>query len=517
MAHLLGLDAGTTSIKAWLYDAATGQPVAGAGRRTPVTSPRPGWAEHDPEALWQAAAGSIRTALDRAPAGCEVAGLAVASMGEAGLPLDERGRPLYPIVAYYDARSDAYVEWWRKRMAPEAIHAISGQVLRPVFGVMKLLWLRDAHPDLFARARRWLSVADYLIRRLAGVDATDYTLASRTMLLDQRTRDWSGDLLDVAGLARDILPAVHPSGTVVGFVSAEAAAQTGLPAGTPVATGGHDHLCGALAAGVAAPGRALASFGTAAALLTPSVVFHGAGAVFARGLSCYCHVAGDHYVVQSGLGAAGAAQVWLARLLSPSSRPTPRGAVAPEAYAALERAAAESPPGARGLVCLPHLRGSGTPERDSASRAAFVGLREEHGAGEMWRALIESLACWARRNVDAIEAATAQPIERLTLIGGAARGALLPQALADVTGRAVELPAIEEASALGAALLAGQAVGVRLATPPSAEVRSIAPDAGRTAWYDRFYREVYMPLYEALRPINHALGELTNDRPPTTR
>jgi xylulokinase len=240
----------------------------------------------------------------------------------------------------------------------------------------------------------------------------------------------------------------------------------------------------------------LVSFGTAASLLAPSVAFHGGGAVFAQGLSCYCYVAAERYAVQGGLSAAGAALAWLARLL--------RGDARAEDYAALEQAALASPPGARGLVCLPHLRGSGTPERDTTSRAAFVGLREAHGPGEMWRALIESLACWARQNLAAIEAATEQPIDRLTLIGGSARGVLLPQALADITGHTVALPEIAEASALGAALLAGRAVG--LPAPPPADMRVIEPDPRRTAWYDRFYREVYVPLYSALRPINQALA-----------
>ncbi|MFL5800892.1 MAG: L-fuculokinase [Roseiflexaceae bacterium] len=470
MSYLLGLDAGTTSIKAWLYDAASGVPLAGAARPTPISSPRTGWAEHDPAALWRAAAESIRETLEHAPGARPIAGMAAASMGEAGVPLDEHGDPLYPFVAYYDQRSEPYVDWWRARISPEALHAISGQVLRPVFGAMKLMWLRDAHPDLFARTRRWLSVGDYLIWRLAGVAATDRTLASRTMLLDQRTCDWSAELLPIAGIPAGLLPPVYPSGTVVGGVSAAAAAETGLPVGTPVATGGHDHLCGGIAAGVAAPSDALVSLGTAAALLAPSAMFHGGGAVFSQGLSCYCYVS-DGYVVQGGLSAAGAALAWLARLL--------RGGTRPEDYATLERAAAESPPGARGLVCLPHLRGSGTPERDSAARAAFVGLREQHGPGDMWRALVEGLACWARRNLEATEAAIGLPITRLTLIGGAARGAILPQALADISGRAVALPEIGEASARGAALLAGRAVGIPL--PSGGARRAIEPDARRVA------------------------------------
>jgi len=504
MPYLLGLDAGTTSIKAYLYDAQSGQLVAGASRPTPVAHPRPGWAEHDPAALWQATADSIRAALNAAPSGEPVAGLAVASMGEAGLPLDEHGHPLYPIMAYYDPRADQYAAWWRARVEPQHIHAISGQVLRSVFGVMKLMWLRDAQAALFARTRRWLSVGDYLIWRLAGVYATDHTLASRTMLLDQRSRDWSHELLDIAGLPIALFPPVYPSGTRVGTVSTIAAAQTGLPQGTPVATGGHDHLCGALAAGVVAPGEALASFGTAAALLAPTTRFHGAGAVFAQGLSCYCSVVTDSYIIQGGLSATGAALDWLARLL--------RGSTTAEDHAALDQAATASPPGAHGLICLPDLRGSGTPMRDSASRAALVGLRDNHTPGDVWRALIESLAYWARENIAAISAATGRPLQRLTLIGGAARGPVLPQALADITGCVVALPAISEASALGAALLAGRAVGSPMTTPEPGPARLIEPDQRRAARYDQIYREIYAPLYTALRPINHAIERLDAER-----
>jgi xylulokinase len=505
MPYLLGLDIGTTTIKAWLYDAASGEPIASAARPTPVRQVRQGWAEHDPEALWLATAASLRdvTAVVNVQ---EIAGIAVASMGEAGVPLDQTGRPLFPIIAYYDTRGDSYVDWWRTRTAPEAIHAISGQVLRSPFAVMKLLWLRNHQPELFAQIRRWLSVGDYIIRRLSDALVTDWTLASRTMLFDQRERKWSRELLHVAELDESLFPESYPSGTLVGAVTQAAAEQTGLPFGTPVATGGHDHLCGALAVGVTESGQALVSFGTAGALLAPSEAFHGGGAVFAQGLSCYSHTVEQRYVIQGGLGAAGGALAWLARTL--------RGAADDATFAALELEAAQSPAGARGLVWLPHLKGSGTPERDSASRAALIGLRDEHTHGDIWRAHLESLAYWARRNIDAIEAARGSAIERLTFIGGAARSALLSQILASVTQRPVALPEIAEATTFGAALLAGKAVGVSTDTMRSGiTARIVEPNGGWTQQYDRLYNEAYVPLYDALRAINHVLQE--NEEPRT--
>lgn len=495
MPYLLGLDIGTTAVKAQLYDSDSGGAVASAARPTPTQHPRPEWAEHDPLALWHAIAACIRETLERAPQARPIAALAVASMGEAGLPIDAQGQPLAPIIAYYDPRSMPQAERWRALMSAEQVHAISGQILRHVFGVMKLLWLRDTQPDVMRRMGYWLSVGDFVIWQLTGRAATDPTLASRTMLYDQRSGAWSPELLALAGLDATMLPTVLPSGSVVGGVTERAAALTGLPVGTPVATGGHDHLCGGLAAGVTRPGEVLCSIGTAASLLVPTAQFNGGGELFRFGLSHYRYV-NDCWILQAGLSAAGAAQAWLAQML--------RGGTAPDDFAALEVAAAESPPGARGVLCLPHLRGSGTPMRDPDARAAFVGFTEHHGPGDMWRALVEGLAYWVRLNLTAITNATQEPIEALTLIGGGARGALLPQALADITGLPVQIPAIAEASAYGAAMLAGRAVGVALPTAPIA--RQCAPQQAHRTLYETLFRDAYEPLYRALAPIHRALG-----------
>jgi xylulokinase len=230
--------------------------------------------------------------------------------------------------------------------------------------------------------------------------------------------------------------------------------------------------------------------------------------MFAQGLSCYSHTVKHRYVIQGGLGAAGGSLAWLARTL--------HGNIDGASYAALETQAVQSPPGARGLVWLPHLKGSGTPERDSASRAALVGLRDTHTHGDIWRAHLESLAYWARRNIEAIEATRGSAVEQLTFIGGAARSRLLAQILASVTGHNVTLPQLAEATTFGAALLAGKATGVNTdALRNSVSVNIIEPDAHWARRYDRFYQQAYVPLYDALKSINHVL-ERTEDQEPRT-
>jgi len=505
MSLLLGLDIGTTSIKAALYDPSVGQVVSLAARPTPVTRPAPGLSEHDPEALWEAVVACLREAV-AGGRGYSVAGLAIASLAEAGLPLDAAGRPLYPIIAWYDRRSEPQAAWWDSQIPADRLHAITGQRVSSSFGVTKWLWLRENHPEIAARMAIWLPVPDYIRWRLTGEFATDYTIASRTLLFDQQRLSWSAELLSLAGLEPHQLPPAFPGGTPVGQVSAAAAGLTGLRQGTLCVLAGHDHLCAALAAGAYRPGVAVDSCGTAEAVVTVTPRFVSTPALAEGGFASYAHVVPGQYIVKAGLKAAGGAVEWLARLLA---GPEARSGQLP--YEALTAAAMAGVGTRAGPIWLPHLIGSGTPEGDPLSLAAMVGARAEHDAGDLFRGLLESLAFWLRHNLDALTALTGQGAEEVVLLGGATRLALLSQLKADVLGRPVVLPELPEATATGAALLAGLGTGLfRSAGEAVASLRygrqTLAADPSRQVWYNSLYQEVYCPLYAALRAVNHSLA-----------
>jgi len=244
---LLGIDVGTTNCKALIFDTA-GVQRATASAPTPVNYPRPGWAEHDPEALWQLVVTVVRQVLSQIdPA--RVRGVAVASMAEAGLLLDVAGRPVTPFIAWYDSPSDLQYRRWREQYGDERFLPIACNRLNPIFGAFKLQWLRENEPGAYAAAARWLHVADYIAFRLCGAQATDYSLATRTMLFDLPNLCWSGALIEAAGLRADLLPVAVPAGTRICRVKTDAAAATGLPAGIAVGCGEHDQICGAFAAG----------------------------------------------------------------------------------------------------------------------------------------------------------------------------------------------------------------------------------------------------------------------------
>jgi len=512
MALLLGLDIGTTSIKSALYDTEHGQVIRAAARPTPVDHPREGWSEHDPQALWEAACECIRESVEvpaGGPAGKSsarppVAGLAISSMAEAGLLVDARGRALSPIIAWYDRRSEPQAAWIETKVAAADLYRITGQRASPSFGATKLLWLREHLPEAYQAAAKWLPVPAYLMQRLTGRSAVDYTIAARTLLFDQRSLDWSAELLGAFEIPARLLPPVHPGGTPVGQLTPQAAQETGLREKTLCALGGHDHLCAALAAGAHTPGSVTDSTGSANALLLLLPRFLPDPALGERGFASYSYVLKDTYTLKGGLKAAGSAIEWLARLTSPEEGLD---------YAALEAEAERGIGKQAGPLWLPHLIGSGTPQGDRFSRAAMVGVQAEHKRADLFRGLLESLAMWTRHNLEEMRRLTGMDISTFALTGGVTRLRLLSQLKADVLNRAVLVPQVAESAAVGAALLAGLGGGVfRHPAQAIASLRhdraQIDPHPARAAWYDALYQQAYLPLYSLLKPVNQVLQKM---------
>ena len=263
---LVGVDAGTTNTKAVVFDV-RGRVVATASRPTPIAYPRPEWAEYEGEALWRSAAGAIADALAHIEAPHRVVGIAFASMGETAVPIDGRGAATGPAIAWFDKRAQAEVDRIVEAVGQDRLFAISGLAPEPIYGLCKLLWHRTHLEHAFARAVKWLNVADYLAWRLSGEMATDYSLACRTFALDLHDLDWSEEILEAVGVRRSLLAPLARSGQPLGRVTAEGAAATGLPRGCIVAVGGHDHVVGAIAADALRPGVMLNSTGTTEASL----------------------------------------------------------------------------------------------------------------------------------------------------------------------------------------------------------------------------------------------------------
>lgn len=500
---LCGVDAGTTRVRALLFTPG-GRLVAESSRPTPVERPRPGWAEHDPEALWQATCEALREAAAQVADPGRIVGLAVASFGEAFVALDRDGRPTCRTIAWYDERPKPQVAWLEAEIGKARLHALTGLAVDPTFSLCKLLWLKANQPDALTRTATWLNVCHYLAWRLTGVPGADLTLASRALALDLERRVWATDLIRALGLEPAIFAPIRPWGSCLGRVTAAAAAATGLTAGCAVGVAGHDHLVGALAAQALAPGVLFNSLGTAEALTCVLERPSAEPALCARGYNQgVVEVERPVHYVFGGFQTSGACIEWFRALFGLELD-----------HARLIAEGAAVPPGCHGVTFLPDLRGRVSPMPDPDARGAWFGLSADSDRATLYRAVLEGLAFEARLTVDDLVGLPGlRPITEVRAIGGNTRNALLMRIKASVYDRPIIAAEMAEATALGAALLGGLAAGVfgslaeALAGLETA-VATAEPEAGWVGRYEAHYREVYRPAYDALRPLHHAARRL---------
>jgi xylulokinase len=499
---LAGIDAGTSGVRVLVFTP-EGKVVAQAGRVVPVERPRPGWAQQDPQALWAAASEALREAIGQLDRPERVVGVAAASVGEAFVALDRKGQSIGPVIAWYDERPRAELDWLSRVIGPERLHAVCGLSPDPTFSLCKLLWLKANQPDAFARTKRWLNVTHYLAWQLCGEMTCDLSLASRTLAFDLHERVWADDLIAETGLSPELFAQIRANGARLGGVTREAAALTGLPEGCAVGVGGHDHIVGALALGALGPGILFNSLGTAEALTMtldrPSAERELLRLGYSQGA---VEVERPLYYVFGGFPTSGACIEWFRSLHDDIS------------HEILIDAADAVPAACHGVTFVPDLRGRISPVPDPLARGAWVGLAADTTRAELSRAVLEGLAFEARQTVDSLTALGLPPIREIRAIGGSTRNHLLMRIKASVYRQPIMATEMAEVSALGAALLGGLAAGVfddlahaQASLEPA--LRVIDPVEAWLDRYDAHYRTVYQPAYAALRAVHHAADALT--------
>ncbi len=321
------------------------------------------------------------------------------------------------------------------------------------------------------------------------------------MLLDQTRNDWSADLLDYAGLRHEQLPKLLPSGSVMGYITKDAAELTSLPVGLPCVLGGHDHLCGAFASGGTRIGKVIDSSGTACALLTLTNAFNPQNQVSEAGYVNYPHVVPGLYVLKGGLKAAGRALDWISAQFNQGSF------FDNEILTAHYNSNFFNRP-----LCLPFFHGSGTPDIHPFNRASFIGLSLDHSGEDMAIALFEGLGFWMRENLDSLQSITGRPADELIAIGGTNQNSLLRQVKASITGVKISAPTVPEASAVGASLLAAVGTGSLDTFERAPEIldypsQLIYPDPVWANRYRDIYEGSYLPAKVSLLNIISKLRE----------
>jgi xylulokinase len=484
-------DLGTTGDKASLHDD-TGRTLATLTVDYPTTFAADGVAEQDPEAWWTAVGTASRELLRRA----DVAREAVTGVGFSGqmmgaVFLDGSHRPVRPAIIWADHRSTAQAESLLREVNLESAYRELGHRIHPTYTLAKIMWVRENQPEAWSRTRHVCVAKDFVVQRLTGTLVTDPSDASGTNAFDQTAGRWSDRLLAAASVDPQVLPPIVDSTTVVGGVTHDAAAHTGLLEGTLVVLGGGDGPMAAVGAGVITPddgayvclgSSSWISASTTAPLHDPAM----------RSMT-FNHVVPGHFVPTATMQAGGASLSWVVDLLGGGE----------DAYRRLLTGAADVCAADEGLFFLPHLLGERSPHWNAAAAGAFVGLRRHHGASHLVRAVLEGVAFNLRTCMGAFTE-NGIDVDSVDVIGGGASSDVWMQVLADVWQIPVRRRTIvAEANSLGAAVTTAVGLGLvddfGVARTLSTTTAEFLPDGGRAERL-REQHALFLDAYEQLEP-----------------
>jgi xylulokinase len=446
---LIGLDFGTTNFKGVCLTT-TGESLARVEVQTPRNHPREGWTEWDPVQIRDTVIKLLQELVQRLPSEYIPVGLSVASVAESVVGIDKRGHPTGPIIAWHDRRSELEAEWLRSRISEEEVFAITGSPIDATFALFKLLWLQRHRPEQFRAAVHWLLVADWIAFYLTGEMAANASLASRTLAFDISRLEWSDKIVQAADLDRTTFAEVRPSGTSIGKIIPEIADQCGLPRDVVVTVGGHDHVCGAIAAGAVRPGILLDSIGTSEALFAPmnapTQAAQFLSASFCQGVVQVADRSPSYYAI-AGMPSAGECVEWFLRLL--------RG---DKDIESLTDAAGDCEPNR--TLFVPHLRYVSSPTPQTNGRGAFFGLTIATSTSELFRAVLEGIAFEGKYIMDnLISMAGAEPVAEIWCVGKAFQNNLFQRIKANINGVPLRIAEQPDLAARGAAILAGLGAG----------------------------------------------------------
>jgi xylulokinase len=502
IVSLLGLDIGITGCKAVAFGL-NGDMLAGAYREYPLYQPRPGWMELDPDDVWEAVKSVIRQVTSAIPHD-PVQALSVSTHGESVVPLDEGGRPLCRFITALDTRAAEQARWWEEQLGKDHLFRITGMPLHPMYTVNKLMWLRQNEPDIFAAARRFLCMQDFVLHQLGLEPTMDYSLAARTMAFDVGELAWSDEILELAELDVEQLAQVRPSGTLVGQVAPAVAQELGLAPRAVGVTGGHDQPSGSLGCGVIAEGIVMDSTGTVecVTVASPELVLNKE--LLDSNLPSAPHTVPGMYLVLGYSSTGGALLRWY--------RDNFGGAEQQEAvqtgrdvYDLIVEQAVEGP---SPVLILPHFLGSGTPWMDPISKGAILGLDLSTSKGQVIKGILDSVTYETKLSLDVMERAGIV-LRELRAIGGGAKSPRWLQTKADIFGKPVMAMDVSEAPCLGVAILAGVATqvfpSIEVAVSRMVRVKQVyEPDM---AMHERYMEKarLFAQVYPTLAELNHQL------------
>lgn len=489
-SFFLGVDLGTSSLKTILLDAASGSLLAQAAVEYSIQTPKPGWAEQDPQIWVDAFLSTLPVVMNQAQLeASQIEGISFSGQMHGCVCLDAQGNPLRPAILWADQRSAQQVQQVYACQGIEKLGAATGNPLAAGFMLPTLLWLRENEAEVYARIHQVLLPKDYLRLIITGEYGSEPSDASSTGLFDPARQGWNENWLADLAIPLRFLPPVKPSHARAGGVSARFAVLSGLRAGTPVFMGASDQSAQALGNGIIQPGDISCTIGTGGQILAP--VLQPQYDPQLR-LHLFCHALPQVWHLEAATLSAGLSLKWLRDYFFED-----------RSYQQLVDEAAQAPVGAEGLRYLPYLAGERTPIMDSRATGSFTGLTLRHHRRHLVRAVLEGVVFSLRQGMDLMQSLGA-PLQRVVASGGAANHPLWLQLQADIFARPIYQSAAPEAAPLGAALLAAVGSGYFASFEDACQrlvhwkPAAIEPNESNVRLYDEIYRH-YCSLYPILK------------------
>lgn len=506
MKYLLGIDLGTSGTKTVLFGQ-DGHAVCSATVEYPMAQPQNGWAEEDPRDWWNAAVETLRKVIGESGVNPEdIAGIGISGQMHSLVMLDESGDVLRPAILWCDQRTAAECDEITRRVGAERLIEITANPALTGFTAGKILWVRNHEPEVYAKCRHILLPKDYLRYKLTGAFATEVSDASGMQLLDVPNRCWSAEVLEKLEIDPALLGKVYESPEITGYVTAEAAALTGLSTKTSVVGGAGDNAAAAVGTGVVADGRAFTTIGTSGVVFahTNSLSIDPKGRVH----TFCCAVPGAWHVMGVTL-AAGFSLKWFRDTFCQAETDTAAG-MGVDPYELMNAEIEKSPIGANRLYYLPYLMGERTPHLDPDCRGVFFGLSGVHQKRDLMRAVMEGVTYSLNDCMNILRGMGVRP-ERMLACGGGGRSAVWRQMLADVFDCPVCVAQSGEGPALGVAILAGVGAGLYPSVQEACDQmihvsEEQSPVAGHVKAYAKGY-ELYRSLYPCLKDAYRRLAE----------
>lgn len=480
----IGIDLGTSAVKLLLMEA-NGTIMRTVSREYPISFPRSGWSEQNPEDWWNAVQDGLQALLEGTD-GREVAGISFGGQMHGLVILDEQDQVIRPAILWNDGRTAKDTDYLNEVIGKETLSACTANIAFAGFTAPKLLWVQREEPQNFARITKIMLPKDYLAYRLTGIHSMDYSDASGTLLLDVEHRCWSEKMLDICSVRREQLPRLYESWEVTGTVLPDVAEKLGLSSSCRVAAGAGDNAAAAVGTGTVGEGQCNISLGTSGTIFIPSREFrvdsHNA-------LHAFDHADGGYHLMGCILSAASCNQWWMDQIVGTKD------------YAA-EQAGMEAHLGENETFFLPYLMGERSPHNDPKARGMFIGMSMDTTRQEMTQAVLEGVTFAIR---DSFEIAKELGITTAStkLCGGGAKSPLWRKLVANILNLPVEIVAAEEGPGLGAAMLAavgcGEYESVEEAAKAIVRVTDVVyPDPALAAKYQAQY-ERFRKLYPAVR------------------